>query len=65
MSGRDRLRSLNIGIVRPKGTKMTETPEAGKEIKKTIRQKTECCPGAQDARCGKYVEAGKGRGKAT
>lgn len=64
-SGRDRLQVLNIGTARQKGTKTTENPESGKEMKKMMRQKIECYLGAQDTHCGKYVEAGKGRGNAT
>lgn len=64
-SGRDRLQFLNIGTARQKGTKTTENPESGKEMKKMIRQKIECYLGAQDTHGGKYVEAGKGRGNAT
>lgn len=48
VTGKDTLELLNIGTVRQKGTKMTETPESGREIRKTTREKTECYLGGQD-----------------
>lgn len=52
VSGGARLWFLKTGIVRQKGTKVTETPKSGKEIKKMRREKTECSLGAQDTHCG-------------